>query len=132
LLGEEKTTARVVAEFNVDGRMRALDATIHVAGTPLIQYLFDHKEPLVVTDFQRDPRLASLRGLTRQRGIFSLLLPLVVKGEVVGGLGLVKRGQLKLSPLVTHSLPFSRYVEGVELLWAKRAVKICFLPWAED
>jgi threonine dehydrogenase-like Zn-dependent dehydrogenase len=47
-------------------------------------------------------------------------------------LALVKGGQLELSPLVTHSLPFSRYVQGVELLRAKKAIKICFLPWAED
>ena len=46
-------------------------------------------------------------------------------------LALVKGGQLKLSPLVTHSLPFSRYAEGVQLLRARKAIKICFLPWAE-
>ena len=44
-------------------------------------------------------------------------------------LQLVTDGELQLAPLVTHSMPFSRYAEGVELLRTKQAVKICFLPW---
>jgi len=44
-------------------------------------------------------------------------------------LALVKKGQLTLSPLVTHSLPFTRYQEGIEWLRTKRAIKVCFLPW---
>jgi threonine dehydrogenase-like Zn-dependent dehydrogenase len=47
-------------------------------------------------------------------------------------LDLVVRGRLKLSPLATHALPLSRYAEGVELLRTKQAIKIRFLPWAEE
>jgi threonine dehydrogenase-like Zn-dependent dehydrogenase len=46
-------------------------------------------------------------------------------------LQLVLAGQLDLSPLVTHTLPLSRYAEGVKLLRSKEALKVCFLPWAE-
>lgn len=46
-------------------------------------------------------------------------------------LQLVSGGQLDLSPLVTHTLPFTRYAEGVELLRAKEAIKVCFLPWED-
>lgn len=46
-------------------------------------------------------------------------------------LGLVREGQLSLSPLVTHTLPFAKYEEAVELLRAKHAIKVCFLPWQE-
>ena len=46
-------------------------------------------------------------------------------------LGLVVEGKLALSPLVTHSMPFSRYREGVGLLRAKQAIKVCFHPWDE-
>jgi PAS domain S-box-containing protein len=107
LLDEEKVTARVVGEFEVDSQMRTLNATLHVAGTPLIQYLLEHQEPLVVMDFHKDPRLASLRDLVRQRGIFSLLLlPLVVGGEVVGGLGLVAAERRHFS------------AEDVQLAWS--------------
>jgi threonine dehydrogenase-like Zn-dependent dehydrogenase len=47
-------------------------------------------------------------------------------------LDLIVRGQLKLAPLSTHTLPLNRYHEGVELLRTKQAIKIRFLPWAED
>ena len=46
-------------------------------------------------------------------------------------LRLIEQGQLELSPLATHSLPLHRYAEGVELLRAKQAIKVRFLPWAE-
>lgn len=46
-------------------------------------------------------------------------------------LRLVVEGQLELAPLVTHTLPFSRYLEGVALLRAKEAIKVCFRPWDE-
>jgi threonine dehydrogenase-like Zn-dependent dehydrogenase len=46
-------------------------------------------------------------------------------------LRLIADGQLKLSPLVTHTLPLHRYAEGVELLHTKQAIKIRFLPWEE-
>jgi threonine dehydrogenase-like Zn-dependent dehydrogenase len=46
-------------------------------------------------------------------------------------LQLVEEGKLKLAPLVTHILPFSRYDEGIALLRRQEAVKVCFLPWAE-
>ena len=44
-------------------------------------------------------------------------------------LRLVQSGQLRLAPLVTHTLPFTRYEEGVTLLREKKALKVCFLPW---
>ena len=44
-------------------------------------------------------------------------------------LQLVLQGKLDLRSLVTHTLPLSRYREGVELLRTKTAVKVCFLPW---
>ncbi len=43
-------------------------------------------------------------------------------------LQLVCDGVLDLSALATHSLPLSRYAEGVDLLRRKEAVKVCFLP----
>ncbi|MGA1195616.1 MAG: zinc-dependent alcohol dehydrogenase [Candidatus Latescibacterota bacterium] len=45
-------------------------------------------------------------------------------------LHLIVTGAVNLSPLVTHSLPLSRYREGVDLLRKKEAIKICFDPWA--
>ena len=45
-------------------------------------------------------------------------------------LELIVQGQLALTPLATHTLPLTRYAEGVELLRSKQAIKVRFLPWA--
>jgi threonine dehydrogenase-like Zn-dependent dehydrogenase len=46
-------------------------------------------------------------------------------------LELIIRGDLDLSPLVTHTLPLHRYEEGVAMLRNKEAIKVLFLPWNE-
>ena len=43
--------------------------------------------------------------------------------------GLILEGKLKLAPLISGRLPFTRYAEGVERLRKKEAVKILFDPW---
>lgn len=42
---------------------------------------------------------------------------------------LILEGKLKLAPLISGRLPFSRYAEGVALLRSKEAVKILFDPF---
>ena len=42
----------------------------------------------------------------------------------------IAAGRLDLACLSTHTLPFSRYAEGIELLRTKAAIKVRFLPWA--
>ena len=44
-------------------------------------------------------------------------------------LDLVLKGEVNLSPLVTHTLPMREYKQGVELLQNKEAIKVCFDPW---
>lgn len=46
-------------------------------------------------------------------------------------LRLILNDRLDLVPLATHTLPFTRYAEGVDLLRSKEALKIRFLPWKE-
>ena len=41
---------------------------------------------------------------------------------------LIERGKLDLAPLVTHDLPLERYDEGMALLEARQAIKICYWP----
>ncbi len=43
--------------------------------------------------------------------------------------GLILAGKLNLAPLISATLPFTRYAEGVERLKVKEAVKILFDPW---
>jgi PAS domain S-box-containing protein len=110
LLDESKTQAVVVAEYAsalpavapealpavAEPGLRpqgvpkpALGIRIPVADNPAFQYLLAHRVPLVVEDAQHDPRLGSTRDLMRQRGTASLLiLPLVIRGDVIGSLGL--------------------------------------------
>lgn len=42
---------------------------------------------------------------------------------------LVRNGKLNLAPLVTHRMPLARYAEGIDLIEAQEAIKVCFLPW---
>jgi len=42
---------------------------------------------------------------------------------------LILARRLNLAPLISATLPFSRYVEGIERLRRKEAVKILFDPW---
>lgn len=43
-------------------------------------------------------------------------------------LGHVVDGKLNLKHLVSETLPFERYAEGVQLLREKKAIKVCYLP----
>jgi PAS domain S-box-containing protein len=89
LLNEEKTAAEVVAEHRAGGQPSGLHTIILVADNPWFQHLLTYKAPVAVEDAWSDPRLAPLHGLMHQFDIVSLLvLPLLIKGEVVGGLGL--------------------------------------------
>jgi len=40
----------------------------------------------------------------------------------------MEQGQLDLACLITHTLPLSRYAEGIALLERQEAIKICYLP----
>ena len=52
------------------------------------------------------------------------------RGAGERALELVADGRLRLAPLVTHTLPLTRYAEGVELLRRKEAIKVLFTPGA--
>jgi PAS domain S-box-containing protein len=89
LFNQEKTEAVVVAEYLAEGRPSALGEVIPAVGNPASQHLLEHKTPLAIDDAQTDSRQAPIHDLMRRRGTVSLLLlPLIVKGEVVGSLAL--------------------------------------------
>lgn len=54
------------------------------------------------------------------------------RGAAERALALVEAGSLRLAPLVTHTLPLSRYHEGVDLLRRKDAIKVLFQPWGAE
>ncbi len=43
-------------------------------------------------------------------------------------LQLVIAGDLNLAPLVTHTLPLSRYADGIKLLRSRKAIKVLYVP----
>ena len=45
---------------------------------------------------------------------------------------LIEQGKLDLAPLVTHNLPLERYGEGIALLEARKAIKVCYRPWETE
>jgi threonine dehydrogenase-like Zn-dependent dehydrogenase len=49
-------------------------------------------------------------------------------GAAKRALELIASGKLDLAPLATHTLPLSKYKEGIELLRRKEAVKVCYVP----
>lgn len=92
LFDEEKTKARVVADYAAEGSLNRpgmLGHAFEVTTSPVLQYLLSHKVPLMLADAANDPHLAHYRDLLEQRGVASVLfLPLIIEDEVLGGLAL--------------------------------------------
>jgi PAS domain S-box-containing protein len=89
LLNEDKTSTELVVEYLTEGRQSVVDDIPAVEDNPLIQYLLSHKTPLVIGDVQSDSHLTSISNQLQQRAAVSLLiLPFVIKGDVVGSLNL--------------------------------------------
>jgi len=103
---------------------------IDLTGLPVsIEFLMD-----------RSSELVAIFGVLRQevrfgfRHLFGPGLTLMGYGDHNRGaaeraLELVREEKLCLESLVTRSMGFDRYAEGVEMLRRKEAIKICFLPW---
>jgi PAS domain S-box-containing protein len=99
LLDERKREAVVAAEHLSPGHQPSLGQVIPVEASPPFQYLLTHQGPLAASDAQNDPRLAPFHSALRQRGVASLLvLPLIIRGEVVGSLALETSEPRHFSP----------------------------------
>jgi threonine dehydrogenase-like Zn-dependent dehydrogenase len=115
-------------QFPVRPKPARLDTSVDCVGAKSsVEFLMDRtRDTLALFGVQREdytfaPRHYSLRlcgykGHHRESAEYALKL--------------IERGQLDLSPLITHRLPLERYNEGIELLERREAIKICFLPWA--
>lgn len=111
---------------------KALDDAIDCTGLPAsISFLMD-----------RTRRCVTIFGVLREDVAFTprhlwgpglLLMGYADHNRAAGitALKAVREGKLDLAALVTRTLPFSRYAEGVELLRRKAAIKILFDPWLE-
>jgi threonine dehydrogenase-like Zn-dependent dehydrogenase len=95
-------------------------------GKAAVEWLMDHTADCV-----------GLFGVQREDYVYSLgrqgLTILGYKGHsresAEYAVGLIREGKLDLAPMITHVLPLERYNEGIELLEARKAIKVMFRPW---
>lgn len=89
LLNEQRDQLTIVAEYLTAGRIPALGTVIPIENNPATQEVIETKKPLVIPDAQTDPRQPELHDLSRRRGTRTILIvPLLVRDEVLGTLGL--------------------------------------------
>jgi threonine dehydrogenase-like Zn-dependent dehydrogenase len=109
----------------------ALDAAIDCTGfKSAIQYLMDRTRQ-VVTIFGVLRETIEYEAHHRSGGLALLGYANHNRGAAERALAQIEAGRLDLSPLVSRTLPLSRYAEGVQALRDKEAVKILFEPWSE-
>ncbi len=128
LLNQEKTEGRIVAEYLTEEQGSVLHQSFPVKGNPIVEYLLSYKMPLVIGEAESDPRLVPLSTFMQRQGTASLLiLPLIVEGELIGGLRLASvepkafaRDELVLAwsvaEQVSGALTRIRYSEARRLL----------------
>jgi signal transduction histidine kinase/sensor domain CHASE-containing protein len=89
LLNDDTRYSRVVAEYCAPGHPSALGIVIPVEGNPLTEYIIETQESVYIANVQTDPRYQVMQAVALERGTVSMLLsPLIIKGYVVGTLGL--------------------------------------------
>jgi threonine dehydrogenase-like Zn-dependent dehydrogenase len=129
-LGAHRTLVPDAATWPASRDVNTLDDAIDLTGVPAsIEFLMD-----------RTQRCVTLFGVLREdvrfttRHLFGPGLLLMGYGDhnraaAETALRFIVEGKLRLAPLVTHTLPLTRYAEGVDLLRKKEAIKILFDPW---
>jgi threonine dehydrogenase-like Zn-dependent dehydrogenase len=130
-LGAHRTLAPDPAAWPASRTEGALDDAIDLTGVPAsIEFLMD-----------RTRRCVALFGVLREEVRFASR-HLFGPGLILMGYGdhnraaaetarsFILDGRLRLAPLITDTLPFTRYAEGVARLRRKEAIKILFDPWA--
>jgi len=89
LFDEAQEAGYVAAEYQETPDDTAAKVRIPLRGNPSIDRILDTKEPLAIYDAENDPLTAAIRDVIRLRSIQSILIaPLVVKGRVIGTIGL--------------------------------------------
>lgn len=130
-LGADRTMTPDAGAWPASRGENALDDAIDLTGVPAaIEFLMD-----------RTRRCVTLFGVLREevryggRHMFGPGLHLMGYGDhnrtaAETALRFIVDGKLRLAPLMTHTLPVTRYAEAVELLRSKQAIKVLFDPWA--
>lgn len=91
-----------------------------------VHFMMDHTdETLALFGVQREDYIYGVR----HAGLRLLGYPGHHVRAAQYALDLIASDKLDLRPLVSAKLPLDRYAEGVRLLEAGKALKICYLPW---
>ncbi|MDH3675232.1 MAG: PAS domain S-box protein, partial [Anaerolineae bacterium] len=89
LVDPKTMAAKLVADHRTEERPTILSEVLPVEADPVIQFLLNHKAPLIVNDVHNEVRVKPVCELMRQHGLSALLvIPLIVEKKVVGCLGL--------------------------------------------
>jgi len=131
-LGAHRVVAPDGQAWPASRTVGALDHAIDLTGVPAsIEFLMDRTRACVTIFgvLREEVRFAG-------RHLFGPGLTLMGYGDhnrtaAETALRFIASGELRLAPLITHRLPFTRYAEGVDLLRRKAAIKVLFDPWAE-
>lgn len=98
LMNDHQTGLDVVAEYAADGRPLAEGFHISLAENEATEEAIRTTQPVIVLDAQNDPRVKGFQSFARERGTVTLLIvPLVVRGKVVGTMGLDAIDQRKFT-----------------------------------
>jgi len=121
------STTDISADFPARPAAPRLQTAIDCVGAKqTVEFSMDHTEDVVALfgvqreDYTYGPQHGRLR-LCGYKGHFFESAQYAVD--------LIARGALDLAPLITHNLPLERYDEGIALLEARQAIKVCFWPW---
>lgn len=89
LFSDELNVGQVVAQYKSDGQPPALGAQFSLINDPLVEWLKSNQRPLAVSDIENEPLLAPQLSMLQQQGIGSILLiPLFVRGQLIGSIGI--------------------------------------------
>ncbi len=93
LFDEEGEYGQVVAEYQEQKVGPGLELRIPLRDNAAIQRVIRTREPLAITDVEKDPLLESVRDALKARGVQSVLIvPLIIQNVVIGTIGLNSLG----------------------------------------
>lgn len=89
MFNEERTAAHVVAEYLEEGRPSGLGLVFPVKDNLATEKVVETCQPLVVTNVQSDPLMATTRDILVYRGTVTMLIaPILVGGNAIGTFGM--------------------------------------------
>ncbi len=89
LFDSEAKHGRVAAEYQETPDGTGPEVRLPLADNPSLMQVIATRRPLAITDARHDPLAAAIRDIIEMRNIQSILIvPLVVKGDVIGTIGL--------------------------------------------